>query len=87
MGKSLEMRRKKNLDSFNEIDEINWDRKSSTSGKTQEELDSIRDLLGTDWVRELLDEKSEPQIAQETQNPSNWEGKYSGIGFERFRSV
>lgn len=56
MGKSLEMRRKKNLDSFNEIDEINWDGKSSTSGRTQEELNSLKEMFESDWFKDVQEE-------------------------------
>lgn len=56
MGKSLEMRRKKNLDSFNEIDEINWDGKSGTSGRTQEELDSLKEMFESDWFKDVQEE-------------------------------
>lgn len=57
MGKSLEMRRKKNLDAFNEIDEINWEGQTHNSGKSQEELDSIREIFESDWFKELEEEK------------------------------
>ena len=53
MGKSLEMRRKKNLDAFDEIDEMNWDGKSSTSGRTQEELDSLKEMFESDWFKDV----------------------------------
>lgn len=56
MSKSLEMRRKKNLDAFNEIDEINWKGQSHNSGRSQEELDSIRELLESDSFTELTEE-------------------------------
>lgn len=52
MGKSLEMRRKKNLDAFNEIDEIDWEGQSNNSSRTQEELDSIREMFESDGFKE-----------------------------------
>ncbi len=56
MGKSLEARRKKNLDAFNEIDEINWKGQTHTSGRSQEELDSIREIFESDWFKKLEEE-------------------------------
>lgn len=100
MGKSLETSRKKSLDSFKEVDEINW--KSQNNGqRTQEELDSLR------AIRDLLE--NDPEISSGSSTPSSWDlteetrkrdeerklsqlfggrfGGYSGIGFERFRPV
>jgi len=92
LGKSLETSKKKSLDSFDEIDEINWKSQNNVQ-RTQEELDSIRDLL-----------ESEPEMSSGTLTPSSWDlteetrkrdeerrlsqilgGRYSGIGFNRFR--
>ncbi len=47
MRKSLEMRRHKNLDAFNEIDEMNW--KSGQTNNNQSRAEALRE------VRELLD--------------------------------
>lgn len=58
MGKSLEMRRKKNLDAFDEINEINW-KSQDDDRMTQEELDSIRALLEEESEASFPEDKRE----------------------------
>ena len=56
MKKSLEKRRKKDLDAYDEIDEINWKSQSNSSNLKAEELSSLLDFLENDEYKEIPEE-------------------------------
>ena len=52
MKKSLEKRRKKDLDAYDEIDEINWKSQSNSSNLKTEEFARVRVGIGKPEIKE-----------------------------------